>query len=486
MSTNNCNHDQPCGCNNDELTTLPDPCDTTNCTGEACEQIINCDCVRYDGAPIPQIGVEAGDTLCDILSGLVGLGGVPGPQGVQGPQGLKGDDGDDGPQGEQGERGLRGLSGLQGFFPEIDSGWQRLDGFTFQDDFTVAASGSYNEYVPWVRRIGKTLHFRGIVWVPLAESNDSNVYFPPENKNTNNIGYIENKSSKTWTGSGEGCNIITDGAIQFKKNTSVIPTTVVPSGTLLDGNYSMKILARRRISTYNSTLLTPYEDEGSAATLNSYFNVVITKNKTLAVGLEEDVESVPAYTGQGTAPTYINSMRLINSKIEEGQRVILYNNDTSELIHSSNDSAGDYPLIGNSSPTRYYGFSCDASKPDQIGGFYFPLDGLTAYLAPAVLASGFSTLSAGAKTNVSIAIIGGSISNLGGGTPYYKGICYFEGSVGNPTINDYYVLSTDPTPQVIGNITITGLLPATDYRFRSFVVTEAGTTYGTTITATTN
>ena len=73
-----CDHSQPCGCNQDELTTLPDPCDTTNCVGEPCDQIIDCNCVRYNGAAIPQLDIAPGDSLCDIITDLIGLGGVPG------------------------------------------------------------------------------------------------------------------------------------------------------------------------------------------------------------------------------------------------------------------------------------------------------------------------------------------------------------------------------------------------------------------------
>ena len=74
-----CDHTQPCGCNQDELTTLPDPCDTTPCIdGEPCDEIIDCNCVRYNGTPIPQLDIAPGDSLCDIITDLIGLGGVPG------------------------------------------------------------------------------------------------------------------------------------------------------------------------------------------------------------------------------------------------------------------------------------------------------------------------------------------------------------------------------------------------------------------------
>jgi len=81
------------------------------------------------------------------------------------------------------------------------------------------------------------------------------------------------------------------------------------------------------------------------------------------------------------------------------------------------------------------------------------------------------------KTSTSLTAECGNITSLGNGTPFYKGVCYFEGSVGNPTVSDSYVLSTNPSRLVIGDLEIEDLLPNTTYRFRSFVVTEIGTFY---------
>lgn len=74
--------DKPCGCNEDELTTLPNPCDTTECIdGEPCDVIIDCNCVRYSGPDIPEISVVTGDRVCDIIQKLMELGGIPGAVG---------------------------------------------------------------------------------------------------------------------------------------------------------------------------------------------------------------------------------------------------------------------------------------------------------------------------------------------------------------------------------------------------------------------
>lgn len=126
-----CDHSQPCGCNQDELTTLPDPCDTTPCIdGEPCDEIIDCNCVRYNGAAIPQLDIEPGDSLCDIITDLIGLGGVPGAsaydiavaEGFVGTEeewllslvGQSGNPGLQGPPGLNGNVGSRGLNGDNG------------------------------------------------------------------------------------------------------------------------------------------------------------------------------------------------------------------------------------------------------------------------------------------------------------------------------------------------------------------------------------
>ena len=125
-----CDHSQPCGCNQDELTTLPDPCDTTNCVGEPCDQIIDCNCVRYTGADIPQMNINTGDPLCDVITSIVALGGIPGTNGASAYEiwladgntgteqdfldSLKGDTGNTGAPGTNGNSGAKGNNGDNG------------------------------------------------------------------------------------------------------------------------------------------------------------------------------------------------------------------------------------------------------------------------------------------------------------------------------------------------------------------------------------
>ena len=501
MSTNNCNHDQPCGCNNDELTTLPDPCDTTNCVGEECDQIINCNCVRYDGVPIPQIGAEPGDSLCDILTGLVNLGGVPGergedgpqgPQGIQGiqgpagptgpqgpigPQGSQGDKGEVGADGPQGEQGIRGRAGLAGYIPQVDTGWVDLLGF----DFLGTTYGwQPNMPKPQVRRIGRTLYFNGNVWIPLASDPAGTTIASPDNDSNptdlNSEGYLYNKSGRTYEGSSPaGCTVTSDGLIKFNKENTVLPSSIL-NGATLDKAYTTKIIGRRRIGLWNAALDTRQSEN---AILNTYFNVVLSTTGVLQVITEVDVESL------GTLPTQSgsNSLRFICSSIIAGQDAYKYNTGAVTL-NSTTAGSGTISLPNFATSTFVYGFTSDSTNPDDVGGFYFPLNGLIAQLSPVGTATISTTPLLVSKTDTTITISCGNITTLANGTAFYKGLCWAEGTIITPTVNEDYVLST-AAGLSIGNLTATGLQPNTSYRFKSFVVTESGIYYSnisTTIT----
>jgi hypothetical protein len=502
MSTNNCNHDQPCGCNNDELTTLPDPCDTTNCVGEECDQIINCNCVRYDGVPIPQIGAEPGDSLCDILTGLVDLGGVPGergedgpqgPQGIQGiqgpagpvgpqgpigPQGSQGDKGEVGADGPQGEQGVRGRAGLAGYIPQVDTGWVNLEGFEFLE--TANGWPAANMPKPQVRRIGRTLYFRGNAWIPLATDSTGNTLAIPDNNGNTSVinqeGYMYNKSARTYEGnSPKGCTTSSAGTITFNKGTKVVPSSVL-DGSTIDTAYATKVIARRRIGLWNTALDTRQNEN---AVLNTYFNVVLDANGKLILGVELDVESSTTISSVSGS----NSLRFICSSIIAGQDAYKYNTGAVTL-NSTTAGSGTISLPNFATSTGVYGFTCDSTIPDDLGGFYFPIDNLVAQLGPVGTATISTTPSLVSKTDTTITISCGSITTLANGTAFYKGLCWAEGTIITPTVNEDYVLST-AAGLSIGNLTATGLQPNTLYRFKSFVVTESGIYYSnisTTIT----
>jgi hypothetical protein len=501
MSTNNCNHDQPCGCNNDELTTLPDPCDTTDCVGEECDQIIYCNCVRYDGVPIPQIGVEPGDSLCDILTGLVDLGGVPGergddgnagpagppgpagpqgPIGPTGPQGPIGETGDPGPQGEegeQGERGVRGRAGLSGFLPQIDSGWVDLLGFEWYGDENVDAKRK-----PQVRRINRTLYFRGILMIPLQDP--ANDFEPLEWDYSGASPFIDtygniNTVAPSTTGPGS-VNLSIGGSVTFNDGANVLPAAVFPNGitppltNYFDNIYaSGHKLAFRFIKVNNTP---PY-----SATLTTLLRTIIQRNGTLTLQLIKDYEENAIAGGTSNHITNMSSANYIISHVQAGEKVPNFGSSSTN-IHSNLINGVENLTVDFDSDFGTYPFSCDANNEAELGGFgWLDLDGLTALLPQVGTATISSAPVLSTRTSTSISVNAGNISSTANGEIFYKGICWAQ-SPTTPTVNEDYVLNTTPG-LTIGILTATGLLPNTAYIFKSFVVTDSGIYYSAASTA---
>jgi len=416
-----------------------------------------------------------------IPKGPQGNTGQTGPQGPIGPQGPQGETGD---QGDQGLRGIQGKSGLQGYFPEYDTGWVDLLGFEFLNPGVWPTDDMPK---PQVRRINRTLYFRGNVIIPLGENTNPNQLAIPDPAGTevNAELYFYNKSAKTYTGtSPSGCLLNSAGTITFRNNQSVIPTSVL-DGSSIDTAYSIKVIGRRRIGLWNEGLTE--RSTSTNAVLNTYLNVVIDPNGKLKVGTELDVENTP------TIPTVsgINSLRFIISNIKQGEYGYRYNENFTSgdaYLHTTSDATSptpfpEFPTSDNQS--ALYSFDCNATEEEQLGGFYFPIDGLIAHLEQITPATISTVPTIIVKTNTHLTASCFSITTLGNGTPYYKGVCYFEGSSGSPTVSDSYILSTNPSELVIGDIEVTELLPNTSYRFRSFVVTQIGTFYSSAVTGTT-
>ena len=499
MSTNNCNHDQPCGCNNDELTTLPDPCDTTECVGEECDQIINCDCVRYDGVPIPEINAEPGDSLCSILTGLVDLivdaGGVPGSQGergdegIEGPQGpigltgpqgpagpigpigLKGDQGDQGEVGPQGEQGVRGRAGLAYFPAEVDSGWVDLNGF---DHYNTSVSGVEK---PQVRRIGRNLYFKGFVVIPLSSNTGSaRINITTGDSASKNKYYEDERFTQVYTGSG-GCTVdANNGDLQFNLGSSVIPSSLTSGLPARDSSFTRRnVLINRRVrNAANSTV---------SVNLTSVVSIFLSSSGILTVQAQQDIEqNNPANTrGLGS-----NLSRLLVTKTTAGD--YLHDLRTTNIFTQGNgpgDLGTNTLEVNVEADDPVSPISIDAGQIEQLGGFEFQLDGfmLTLPKVGNATISGSPTLVS--KTSTTITVNAQSISGYGNGTPFQKGVCWAESPI-TPSVNEDYVLST-ATGTSIGNLTATGLQPSTTYTFRGFVVTESGIHYSaSSATITTN
>lgn len=496
-----CDHSQPCGCNQDELTTLPDPCDNPPCIGEPCEQIIDCDCVRYSGAPIPQLDIATGDSLCEIITDLIALGGVPGASaydiavaegfvgteaawleslvGEQGIQGLKGDSGDDGDPGLPGERGFtgeQGLSGLSGFLPQDDTGWHNLEGFAYYQ-------GPATAIIPKARRINRNIYFRGNVVIPISSTGTSagnvdQLTLVPLNviANGTNDKYYEStpychtygyKTTGTHASDTTGmCYLNYDGAITFNAEKSVIPLAVLPAGMTIDKSWSSNWtpIARRIYTTPNEDT-----DHGSVS-LTAFVSIIMSTDGLLTLQCVRDIENNNPVATYGLKSSLFRSF---SSVITAGQNI-------QEYKFSGTGATGNW-IGGNETTDEQYPFTIDATWHTDLGGFIFKLDDIVLTLPPVVLAT-ITPLTTGAITSTSITM-NANISSAGNGDIIYKGFCYSK-TQNPPTVNNYYVLNTSPGLS-ISNTVLTPLTPDSTYYIRSFVVNQAGIVYGTLYTLST-
>ena len=253
-----------------------------------------------------------------------------------------------------------------------DTGWVDLEGLTYYTDISLK---------PECRRIGNAVHFRGLLTVPLA-----NPSTPTSVVNLSSAtAYYGIAGCQTFTGAG-GCTASPNGNITFNNGTSVIPTSVLPTGITFDGAYASGFVIASRsinINANNGTMLT------------SSINVVINANKTLSIGLLKDGEIIIGRTQTvGNSP-----LRFITSNIRSGQ--YLYNYiGTESMIHNLETLPPDPPVTDPPTPPTVvssltseftfnggadnltWPFSCDAGDEEQVGGFSIRLDGLIAYIDP--------------------------------------------------------------------------------------------------------
>lgn len=274
--------------------------------------------------------------------------------------------GPQGPIGPQGPQGPLGPQGPNAIVP--DSGWQNLNGFSYYDSNPAFASVR-----PQVRRVGQTLHFRGIVIIPLAESDDSDTLIPLAD-------YSSFKSAVVFQdiSTAGGCLVNVDGSITFNQNSNTIPTTVIPNivTTPIDSIYvKQNIIATRRIQTYNSSFSTTT----GGAILNSVINVFVYTNGKIAVQTLKDIEQQDPLLNSTEG---VNSLRFLTSKVIQGQRAVNQSvvNSVNTLHSSSVVSPLTYDMEVENSD--YFAFDVDASLAEELGGFTFRLDGLTAFVAP--------------------------------------------------------------------------------------------------------
>jgi hypothetical protein len=315
---------------------------------------------KINGLSTYVVAVNGQSTLIRVTSDVdyLAISTNGGIQGIQGVQGRQGTTGIQGVQGRQGTTGIQGLQGVQGLTGTVitDTGWQDLDGFSY---YPVSVSK------PQARRIGNQVFFRGVVFIPL--SSDSGATLVPF---TSATAYQNQPYNQVYDGGAGGCTISSLGTITFNLSSSVVPTSVVPALTNFDGTYRTQRIGTRAIEiTANNGM-----------SLTSFFNVVITDTKQLIVAVNVDLEDIPV-----TPTDLIGSipLRLITSNVRAGQYVPNYLNTSSEINSFATSGLQTLKTETDFSAVDYtYPFSCDASNQNQIGGFVFTLDGISAFLTP--------------------------------------------------------------------------------------------------------
>lgn len=242
-----------------------------------------------------------------------------------------------------------------------DTGWVDLDGFSY---YGVGVPK------PQCRRIGNQIHLRGTVFVPLEDpSSPGSVVVLSSTSAYNSV-----TGCTTWSGVG-GCTINANGSILFNNGGSVIPPSVT-AGNLDNTYFKAWDVALRAIDV----------DPTYGTSLTSAIRASITSTKGLTVQLVHDVEiSTTRGAGvQGNSP-----LRLVTSNVRVGEYLPNYIG-TGTDIHNAPSNA-NFPLLSDTFNLTWP-FSCDAGDENQIGGFYFVIDGLIAYVDPCNTETGFSTV----------------------------------------------------------------------------------------------
>jgi hypothetical protein len=243
----------------------------------------------------------------------------------------------------------------------VDTGWHDLLGF----DYYTATMATQK---PQARRIGKVIHFRGNVFVPLDDpARPPGTVVPLSTPSS----YYNVLGCDPYTGSGGVFIDSGDQSIFFNNSGSVIPTSVLASGPT-DGVYTMGyIIAVRPIELTLST----------GTSLTASMVVGITSTKQLYISALKDLENISTRTPDnvtGGAP-----LRYITSNVKTGDYVPNFINAAS-YINSANNTGVNNIVTETEFPgpvDLQWTFDCDAGTPSNLGGFSFRIDGLMSYIS---------------------------------------------------------------------------------------------------------
>ena len=316
--------------------------------------------------------------------GLQGQQGLPGPQGPQGPQGVAGTAGTPGSTGPQGPQGIAGIptsiedtttvdlnynAGILSAKVQ-DTGWVDLLGFNhYSTDPTMTVKR------PQVRRIGNVLHFRGSLIIPLEDDTKvGSVVTWLYKSGTNTYEGVSNTAlpasgKKPFTGTG-GVTISPFGSLSFNNGNNVIPTSVLPSGYVLDSGYSVGWRLNWRAM-----------DTGSCNTvLTSFANIAISPTGSLIWGCLADLEE-SFVSGCSPGAWSTSALNYAVSNVTKGNQVTDFKSAINVHDSASSSNQNAQPFFKTS---EEYPITINANDPNEIGGFWTILDGLTAFIGPCV------------------------------------------------------------------------------------------------------
>lgn len=159
---------------------------------------------------------------------------------------------------------------------QLDTGWVNLNGFDYYQGVMATQK-------PQVRRIGKQIHFRGNLYIPLGNG----IITPLVDPDT----YRTTLSQTPYVGAG-GVIYDADDRLYFNSNgsvaQSVIPTSVLPVGTVLDGEYKLaREIASRQMRVFD--VLQPPNLEGTAL-LHAPIELAILPNKQMRITALQTLE----------------------------------------------------------------------------------------------------------------------------------------------------------------------------------------------------
>lgn len=327
---------------------------------------------------------------CTCIKGDRGPRGYKGDQGPQGPQGPMGIQGPQGPQGLQGPIGATGLQGAKGIdgldgqdaeqpvvsfttdcsleitetqgFPNYiydikldDTGWLDLEGFSYYD----AAIPK-----PKVRRIGKTLYFKGLVVLPLADN--GNVVIPYAI-----VGGNRNYATEFYNNLAVGPGLVSDtnfvnGSFYMNFAQSVLPFGLDLCSTI-DDVYSYKVIAERSL----------YNGSPNRLCLSTVLNITFLTSGLMLISTVKDIEQA---TNGGNGESGGSTLRPIVCNVTSGEYAPKFNSPNTNLHSLDTPIASTTVTVDGTTEQQTWPISCDGGEPAQLGGFAFRLDGMIAML----------------------------------------------------------------------------------------------------------